>query len=423
MNADNFQQQTSNQGSPEEVSPVLGGDPGVFSELPSILVRPGQVLAILGESGGGKSTLLSFLAGFHLQGVLVDGIVQFGNTDMTSNDRKSICGYVPQRDLLLPYLTVKEHLHAQATLRLASHTQKQVLDIVSETLTVFNLKKVEDSLIGHPGQGISGGERKRLSLAAECLAKPSVLVCDEPTSGSDAFTATLLIELLLTLAKKKRKTIIVSIHQPSSALFFSFSRVMIMARGRVAYLGRPRECNRFFETLGYPCPNHFNPSDYYMSILSTKTHQQASSTDSASQQNDVEKVEAICNAFQVHISALEVQHQQQKGNSELHDVILTTFGHKQASIQRQMATLITRYWRRLYRIPSAWLIGMGQGVFFAIILSLTFRKQKMTEDFNKIDVFDVNGILFAFVLANGFQIASKTCTVFIDEFPLFLFEQ
>ena len=109
------------------------------------------------------------------------------------------------------------------------------------------LSKCRNSHIGVPGRikGISGGERKRLSFAAEVLTDPSLMFCDEPTSGLDSFMALNVVQVLKNLARVG-KTVICTIHQPSSELYSMFDKMLLMAEGRVAFSGTPEEADDFF---------------------------------------------------------------------------------------------------------------------------------------------------------------------------------
>ncbi|CAG2183912.1 unnamed protein product, partial [Oppiella nova] len=123
-------------------------------------------------------------------------------------------------------------------------------------------------MIGKPEdvRGISGGERKRLAFASELLTNPSIMFCDEPTSGLDSFMALSVVEVLRDLAASGR-TIVCTIHQPSSEVFTIFSHLLLMAEGRVAYLGKLEKAIEYFSTLGLFCPNNYNPSDFYIKQL------------------------------------------------------------------------------------------------------------------------------------------------------------
>jgi ABC-type multidrug transport system ATPase subunit len=110
------------------------------------------------------------------------------------------------------------------------------------------LKKCADSIIGKPGQapGISGGQRKRLAFASEILTNPAILFCDEPTSGLDSFMSVSVVQTLRNLAKQGR-TVICTIHQPSSQIVELFDKILLIAEGRTAYLGNVSDANDFFK--------------------------------------------------------------------------------------------------------------------------------------------------------------------------------
>lgn len=112
----------------------------------------------------------------------------------------------------------------------------------------LGLKKCEHTAIGQTGvlKGISGGERKRLSFAAEVLTNPSLMFCDEPTSGLDSFMALNVVQVLKTMAHNG-KTVVCTIHQPSSELYALFDKILLLSEGRVAFLGSPEEAESFFK--------------------------------------------------------------------------------------------------------------------------------------------------------------------------------
>lgn len=111
----------------------------------------------------------------------------------------------------------------------------------------LSLTKCQNTPIGIPGRikGISGGERKRLSFAAEVLTNPHLMFCDEPTSGLDSFMALNVVQVLKNMAQLG-KTIVCTIHQPSSEIFALFDKILLMAEGRTAFLGSPNEADEFF---------------------------------------------------------------------------------------------------------------------------------------------------------------------------------
>jgi ABC-type multidrug transport system ATPase subunit len=132
------------------------------------------------------------------------------------------------------------------------------------------LKKCENAIIGDPERGvkgISGGERRRLAFASEIITNPPVLFCDEPTSGLDSFMAMSIVDSMKNLAKLG-KTVIFTIHQPSSELFEMFDKIYLISEGRLVFTGDLLNADRFFRNQNLLCPNDYNPADFYIKTLS-----------------------------------------------------------------------------------------------------------------------------------------------------------
>ena len=231
--------------------------------------EPGSLLAILGSSGAGKTSLLNALTFRNLDGLQVEGN-RFVNQELvTPNGITSVSAYVQQEDIFMGTLTVREHLIFQAMVRMDhSLKYKDRLARVKEVMADLGLAKCQDTLIGITGRmkGISGGEKKRLSFASEILTNPSILFCDEPTSGLDSYMAGHVVELMKELANQGR-TVISTIHQPSSPIFSNFTNILLMAEGRTAFIGDISEASSFLTSCGYPCPPHYNPADHFIQVL------------------------------------------------------------------------------------------------------------------------------------------------------------
>lgn len=121
-------------------------------------------------------------------------------------------------------------------------------------------------------KGVSGGERKRTSIGVELITDPSLIFLDEPTTGLDSFTAMSVVETMKELALSGR-TIVSTIHQPSSEIFDSFDRLMLMCLGKCIYFNEARFAVDYFANINYPTPDATNPADYFMSIMSIETHE------------------------------------------------------------------------------------------------------------------------------------------------------
>lgn len=144
-------------------------------------------------------------------------------------------------------------------LKLKSGTAHEA--IITEILTNLNLHHRRKSRANH----LSGGERRRLSIALELVANPTIFFLDEPTSGLDEVTAAQCIQLLQNLAKQER-TIVCTIHQPSAKTFALFDQIFVLAKGKCVYQGSPSALVPFLSSLNLPCPTHYSPSDYIIEL-------------------------------------------------------------------------------------------------------------------------------------------------------------
>eukprot|EP01047_Picozoa_sp_COSAG01_P032895 COSAG01_NODE_2397_length_7771_cov_12.578076_7_plen_371_part_00 len=237
--------------------------------------EPGQVTALMGPSGAGKTTLLNVLSGHAEDYGKVSGSVTANGADLPSGFRQ-LCCLVPQDDVLLPGLTVAQTLRFGAALRLNTPREQREAHVTA-TMEALGLLECKDVLVGSAEQnmrGISGGQRKRTSIALELLKNPSVMFLDEPTSGLDSKMAEDVASLLGQLARgaqadgsATRRTVICTIHQPSSRIFQGFDRCLLLAQGRVAYGGSVAGVVQRLESVGLPCPALENPADHTMRLL------------------------------------------------------------------------------------------------------------------------------------------------------------
>ncbi|KAM5584633.1 ABC transporter G family member 15 [Rosa sericea] len=232
------------------------------------IAEPGRIMAIMGPSGSGKSTLLDALAGRLSRNVVMTGNVLL-NGKKTRLDY-GVAAYVTQENVLLGTLTVRETITYSAHLRLpTSLTKQEVNDIVDATITDMGLQDCAHRLIGNWHlRGISGGEKKRLSIALEILTKPRLLFLDEPTSGLDSAAAFFIVQTLRYIAKDGR-TVISSIHQPSSEVFALFDDLVLLSSGQTVYSGQAKMAVEFFAKAGVPCPSRRNPSDHFLRCINS----------------------------------------------------------------------------------------------------------------------------------------------------------
>ncbi|GMQ03865.1 hypothetical protein CsSME_00049503 [Camellia sinensis var. sinensis] len=228
------------------------------------MVCPGEILAMLGPSGSGKTTLLTALGG-RLTGKLSGKITYNGQPFCGSIKRRT--GFVAQYDVLYPHLTVAETLLFTALLRLPSSLAKdEKVQHVERVITELGLTRCRNSMIGGPlFRGISGGEKKRVSIGQEMLINPSLLLLDEPTSGLDSTTAQRILTTIKRLASGGR-TVITTIHQPSSRLYHMFDKVVLLSEGCPIYYGPASTALEYFSSIGFPTSITINPADLLLDL-------------------------------------------------------------------------------------------------------------------------------------------------------------
>lgn len=229
------------------------------------VVRPGEMLAMMGPSGSGKTTLLTALGG-RLGGRLVGSVTYNGKP--FSNKMKRSVGFVTQDDILLPHLTVSETLVFTALLRLPNTlTKEQKVGQAEAVISQLGLSKCKNSVVGSQTlRGVSGGERKRVSIGQEMLINPSLLFLDEPTSGLDSTTAQRIVSSLWELANNGGRTVVMTIHQPSSRLFYMFHKILLLSEGNTIYFGKGSQAMEYFSTLDYSPSVPMNPSDFLLDL-------------------------------------------------------------------------------------------------------------------------------------------------------------
>eukprot|EP01028_Stygiella_incarcerata_P005932 TRINITY_DN24453_c0_g1_i1.p1 TRINITY_DN24453_c0_g1~~TRINITY_DN24453_c0_g1_i1.p1 ORF type:complete len:476 (-),score=108.25 TRINITY_DN24453_c0_g1_i1:761-2188(-) len=231
---------------------------------------PGTINAILGPSGAGKTTLLDCLSlrTSTTSKSLSTGEIFLDGEKATSEQISFSTGFVWQTDVLLPTATVKETVLTAARLKLPnSIPREEKLARVEKVIEVLRLGKCMNQKIGGGKiPEISGGEKRRTTIAVELVTSPKVLFMDEATSGLDSSTAVGLIRLLRHLSRRLNMTIVMSIHQPSAIMLPLFDTVMLLTEGERFYHGRADMVVQFLEDIRSPCPQFTNPFDHLMDL-------------------------------------------------------------------------------------------------------------------------------------------------------------
>ncbi|KAK2644132.1 hypothetical protein Ddye_019327 [Dipteronia dyeriana] len=230
-------------------------------------VSPGELLAILGPSGSGKTTLLKALGGRVIDRNNTTGKITYNGKPFSATmNRKT--GFVAQTSVFYPHLTVTETLVFTALLLLPdSLTKREKILYAEAVMDQLGLTRCKDTIVGGNFiRGISGGEKKRLSIGQELLINPSLLFLDEPTSGLDSTIAKQIVLSLWRLAKGGR-TILMTIHQPSSSLFYMFNKLLLLSEGSSLYFGNREDVMNYFSSIGFVPPSvAMNPSDFILDL-------------------------------------------------------------------------------------------------------------------------------------------------------------
>jgi len=234
-------------------------------------VQPGQLTALMGASGAGKTTLLDVLAARKNIGVVRGDILVDGKPPGNSFQRRT--SYAEQQDTHEAMQTVREALRFSADLRQPFETlQSQKYEYVEEIISLLELENLADAIIGTPETGLSVEERKTVTIGVELAAKSELLLfLDEPTSGLDSQSAFNIVRFLKKLAAAGQ-AILCTIHQPNSALFTSFDRLLLLQRGgECIYFGDIGPDSHilldYFRRNGADCPPDANPAEWMLDAI------------------------------------------------------------------------------------------------------------------------------------------------------------
>lgn len=319
----------------------------------------------MGSSGAGKTSLLNIVAGRTNSPLEVSGSVKANGIDINKLDFTKLSAFVTQEDVMLPFLTIRETLTYAALLRLPISIE-EVKKKVDNLLFELRLERIADNMIGNVlYKGISGGEKKRVSIALELLSEPQIIILDEPTSGLDSFTAELLVDMLVYFAKKG-KTVLATIHQPSTSIFQKFHKLILLSEGYNIYQGPCSQSRKYLNKIGYRCPKHVNPPDYYMWLLHV-TNRYAMTTEES------EKLEILKDHY------LKTETDIFKNRIE-HD--LTQLKFKTVSRVDKWFILVRRSFRNKLRDPALTTIKLAYTSVVSLLAVLVFPR--VTDDYKSI---------------------------------------
>ncbi|DBB07632.1 TPA: hypothetical protein ACH3X3_009067 [Trebouxia sp. C0006] len=372
----------------------------------SAIAKPNRLLAIMGPSGSGKTTLLNTLArqvACQKKLDLTGEILINGQPIETANVRQ---GYVQQEDMFFSQLTVRETLMMAAHTRMPGHAataEKQAF--VEDLIRRLGLSKAADSVVGDKKKrGLSGGEKKRLSIGAELIAEPVLLFTDEPTTGLDSFQAEKVMQTLKDLCKEGH-TVISSIHQPRSSIFAMFDDLILLSEGRMLYSGPASEALSYFEELGHHCPQHYNPAEFLADLISVDASSPEAQQKTRSRVNELAAayLEKQITGMQAAGSSRAAQQDSLKAP--------TSLDHPQCSWQRQAQLLLKRSWRQISRDRATIMARTIANVSAALIFGSIFNRMKLSQT----AIQDRLGLLQVAAINTAMGSLVKTCTTFPAE--------
>ncbi|XWS45057.1 hypothetical protein CRYUN_Cryun15aG0104000 [Craigia yunnanensis] len=226
----------------------------------------GCITAVMGPSGAGKSTFLDALAGRIASGSL-KGRVALDGMAMSPSFIKRTSAYIMQDDRLFPMLTVYETLMFAADFRLGPISRVEKRQRVEKLIDQLGLTSSWNTYIGDAGtRGVSGGERRRVSIGVDIIHGPSLLFLDEPTSGLDSTSAYSVIEKVQDIARSG-STVILTIHQPSSRIQLLLDHMIVLARGQLMYQGSPQDVTLHLNRMGRKVPKGENAIEFLIDVI------------------------------------------------------------------------------------------------------------------------------------------------------------
>lgn len=342
----------------------------------SAVFKANEVNAIMGPSGSGKTTLLSFLASrlTKASSFASSGTLKINNNQIVKPLKLSkIAGFVTQSDsYLIPHLTVRETLYYQAKLRLPLSEHATIPKYINKVIRDTGLIDCAETLIGNEYvKGISGGEKRRVSIAIQLLSKPKILFLDEPTSGLDSTTASSILMLLGELAKSNKTTVICTIHQPSEEIYSNFGNLLLLARGgRVAYDGPADKAKSHFENIGYGVPNNeVNIADHILDIVTISIDEE--------QEASEQRINNILSQWKSKEKSDPMLIQQEDPNTFIE---LQKYHHVKLPFWLTFSTIAKRSSVNSIRAFDVVFSRAGQTIFLGIIQALYFAPLKNSNE-------------------------------------------
>lgn len=340
----------------------------------------------MGPSGAGKTTLLNILSGRLKSKKKISGSITINGSKATKKLYSSLSGFVAQDDILLGAATAYELLLFNAGLRFPSKSLSERKALVMALLRSLGLESVKDNFIGYTGglsrnsgikRGLSGGERKRVSICYELISNPKLLFLDEPTSGLDSFAAKAVVESLRSLAFTGR-TIVTTIHQPSAEIFQMFDDLCLLADGGVVYFGPAHLAAPYFTKIGHPPPERMNYADFFLRVLHTSNEQSEDEIENASFAN------SNTGEIKEFINTYKTSDQKKKVSKDISKLAKLTPPEKDSQREKpswwkQYGLLVKRSATVTFREPALFKMRIVLAIFISIFGGLVWLRQGLSQ--------------------------------------------
>ncbi|KAJ4746080.1 ABC transporter G family member 2 [Rhynchospora pubera] len=382
--------------------------------------RQGEILAILGPSGSGKSTLLDALANRIARESLQGTITLNGERLKSGALLKVISTYVMQDDMLYPMLTVEETLMFAAEFRLpktwTTRDKKKRVEVLIDQL---GLKKAAKTIVGDEGhRGVSGGERRRVSIGVDIVHDPIILFLDEPISGLDSTSAYMVIKVLHEIAEKG-SLVIMSIHQPSSRILNLLDRMIFLSRGRTVYYGPPGSLPKYFSEFGMPIPREQNPAEFTLDLVHKLQE------DEQTDPTGIRRLVGFCKSWGLrNVSRREPSTLRTSNGMSLNEVIFNCIPHARLvngtipnyanNPWTEMWVLMKRSYTNSWRLPEIFISQLGAVIFTGVLCASLFWKLEKSST----GVTERLGF-FSVAMSTMFYIVVNALPAFLDERYIF----
>ncbi|KAI3889400.1 hypothetical protein MKX03_027042 [Papaver bracteatum] len=353
----------------------------------SFTAYPSQILAIVGPSGAGKSTLLDILAARTLP---THGSLFLNSTPLNSSSFRKLSAYVPQHDASLPLLTVLETFIFSAKLLIPDNSQ--ISSVVDTLLTDLRLSHLANTRLSC---GLSGGERRRVSIGLSLLHDPSVLLLDEPTSGLDSSSAFNVMQTLRSIVGSRHRTLILSIHQPNFKILSTIDSILLLSKGQVVHHGSISSLQSFLLTSGFAVPPQLNALEYAMEIL-----------------NQLRENRTVTSPESVPTPSID-----RTSSSLSNNDLLPREKRFKSSKIHEILTLYNRFWKIIYRTRQLLFTNTLEALIVGVVLGTIY----IHVGYDKQGV-DKRSGLFAFTLTFLLSSTTEALPIFINERPILLRE-